>query len=150
MNIEVIDEEGYLVYPLNWVEVIMNPRVLDEKGFEEFFENVGPGKKMYRVTLKKFKYLENSSIVYGGYLGKESGKDHYMLIKTNLEPVDSAVDILKNILLIVLGLSFALSVILSYFISKGYQDRLLKCQKQLENLERETMKSILSMAIIQR
>ncbi|WP_238402351.1 sensor histidine kinase [Peptoniphilus asaccharolyticus] len=134
MNIEVIDEEGYLVYPLNWVEVIMNPRVLDERGFEEFFENVGPGKKTYRVTLKKFKYLENSSIVYGGYLGKESGKDHYVLIKTNLEPVDSAVDILKNILLIVLGLSFALSVILSYFISKRLSRPLVEMSKTARKL----------------
>lgn len=89
---------------------------------------------MYRVTLKKFKYLENSSIVYGGYLGKESGKDHYILIKTNLEPVDSAVDILKNILLIVLGLSFALSVILSYFISKRLSRPLVEMSKTARKL----------------
>lgn len=134
MNIEVIDKEGYLVYPLNWVEVIMNPRVLDEASFKEFFEDVGRGKKSYRVTLKKFKYLENSSIVYGGYLGKEKGQDHYLLIKTNLEPVDSAVDILKNILLIVLGLSFALSVILSYFISKRLSRPLVQMSKTARRL----------------
>lgn len=134
MNIEVIDEEGYLVYPLNWVEVIMNPRVLDEDSFDEFFEGVGKSKRKYRVTLKKFKYLENSTIVYGGYLGKEKGQDHYLLIKTNLEPVDSAVDILKNILLIVLGLSFALSVILSYFFSKRISAPLVKMSKTARKL----------------
>lgn len=134
MNIEVIDKDGYLIYPLNWVEVIMNPKVINTNDFNEFFQGVGDKKKNYKVTLKKFRYMENSTIVYGGYLGKEKGNDYYLLIKTNLEPVDPAVDILKRILLIVLGISFALSVILSYFISKKLTEPLVQMSKTARRL----------------
>ncbi|WBW49276.1 HAMP domain-containing sensor histidine kinase [Peptoniphilus equinus] len=134
MNIEVIDKNGYLVLPLNWVEVIVNPRVLDRESFNKFFENVGYKKDAYKITLTKFKYIENTTIVYGGYLGIKDGEPMYLLIKTNLEPVDAAVDILKNILMIVTGLSFTLSVVVAYFISKRLSSPLVKMSRTARQL----------------
>ena len=96
MNIEVIDEDGHLIYPFNWVEALFKPKVMDEQTFNEFFSSIVSGKEKYRVFTVKFPNLENPTLVYAGFLGTTDDVKHYITIKTSLDPVDSTIDILKN------------------------------------------------------
>ncbi|MGO3751447.1 MAG: sensor histidine kinase [Peptoniphilaceae bacterium] len=136
MNIEVIDEEGHLIYPLTWIDVIMNPKVIDETTFDEFFSTVKDGKRPSKIFITKFQNLENPTIVYAGYLGIADGSKYYIMIRTALEPVDSTTDILKNMLIIVSILSLLLGLILSYYFSKRLSKPLVEMSKTARQLGR--------------
>ncbi|MBP2025823.1 sensor histidine kinase [Peptoniphilus stercorisuis] len=134
MNIEVIDEEGHLIYPFNWVEALFKPKVMDEQTFNEFFSSIINGKEKYRVFVVKFPNLENPTLVYAGYLGLTDDVKYYITIKTSLDPVDSTIDILKKMLIIVSILSLGVSVVLSYFMSKRLSKPLVDMSKTAKKL----------------
>ncbi|RVU54848.1 sensor histidine kinase [Anaerosphaera multitolerans] len=128
-KVQVIDEEGHLIYPLSWIEMMMHPKILKEKEFNEYFDGVKDGEKPYRVFTTQLKNEENPTIIYAGYLGKTQGVDRYLMIQTDLEPVDSAVGILQKLLMIVSIMSLILALILSYFISKKLSGPLVRMSK---------------------
>ena len=134
MNIEVIDEDGHLIYPFNWVEALFKPKVMDEQTFNEFFSSIVSGKEKYRVFTVKFPNLENPTLVYAGFLGTTDDVKHYITIKTSLDPVDSTIDILKKMLIIVSILAMALSLILSYFMSKRLSKPLVDMSRTAKKL----------------
>ncbi|WP_246060405.1 HAMP domain-containing sensor histidine kinase [Peptoniphilus catoniae] len=134
MNIEVIDEEGHLIYPLTLIDVIINPKVIDQETFNEFFKGVKDGKKPSRVFITRFENLENPSIVYAGYLGKTGASTYYITIKTALEPLDSTTDILKKMLMIVSVLAFLLGLLLSYYFSKRLSKPLVEMSRTAKQL----------------
>lgn len=134
MNIEVIDEGGHLIYPFNWVEALFKPKVMDEGTFNQFFGPIIKGNQRYRVFTVKFPNLENPTLVYAGYLGKTDGIKYFITIKTSLDPVDSTIDILKKMLVIVSILSLILSLALSYFISKRLSKPLVNMSKTAKKL----------------
>ena len=134
MNIEVIDEEGHLIYPFNWVEALFRPKVMDEQTFNKFFSSIINGREKYRVFTVKFPNLENPTLVYAGYLGKTDNVKYFITIKTSLDPVDSTIDILKKMLIIVSILALGLSIVLSYFISKRLSKPLIDMSKTAKNL----------------
>lgn len=132
MTIEVIDEDGHLIYPLSWVEVIMNPKVINEEDFNDFFDGVhgvNGGTEDFKISKMKYKDLDNPTVVYAGYLGKNLSKDYYIMIRTVLQPVDSTTDILQRMLGMVSVLSLILSLILSYFISRRLSRPLVKMSR---------------------
>lgn len=134
MSIEVIDSTGHLIYPLTWIDVLVNPKVMDQDTFNDFFAGVKNGKKDSRVFITRFQNLENPSIVYAGYLGRDSGIKHYILIKTALEPVDSTTDILKKMLMIVSIMSLIFGLILSYYFSKRLSKPLVEMSRTAKQL----------------
>ncbi|MDO5041129.1 MAG: HAMP domain-containing sensor histidine kinase [Peptoniphilus sp.] len=134
MTIEVIDERGRLIFPLTWIDVLIKPKVIDQDTFDEFFEGVKDGKRPSRVFTTKFINLENPSIVYAGYLGKDATSKYYIMIKTALDPVDSTTDILKRMLIIVSVISLLLSIVLSYYFSMRLSKPLVQMSKTARQL----------------
>lgn len=72
----------------------------------------------YKVFTGKFLNSGNMRLLYTAFLGEEDNMPIYLVISTPLEPVESAVDVLQNMLVIVSVLALALALILSYFISR--------------------------------
>ncbi|WP_200860585.1 sensor histidine kinase [Peptoniphilus mikwangii] len=134
LNIEVIDEEGTLIYPLTWLDVMINPKVIGSDAFDEYFAGVKNGDHPYRVSITKLKHLETPTIVYAGYLGTTAGTNYYIMIKTSPQPVDSAIDVLKRLLIIVSILSLLLAFALSYFISRRLSKPLVEMSKTAKKL----------------
>lgn len=134
VNIEVIDQGGHLIYPLNWVEALFKPKIMDEDTFDEFFGEIALGKEKYQVYTVKFPNLENPTLLYAGYLGTDGESSYFIKIKTSLEPVDSTTDILKQMLLMVSVLSLILALNLSYFISKRLSKPLVNMSKTAKKL----------------
>ncbi len=134
MTIEVIDERGHLIFPLTWIDVLIKPKVIDQDTFDEFFAGIKDGKRLSRVFITKFQNLENPSIVYAGYLGKDITSKYYIMIKTALEPVDSTTDILKRMLIIVSIISLLLSIVLSYYFSMRLSKPLVEMSKTARQL----------------
>ncbi|SHH43376.1 Signal transduction histidine kinase [Anaerosphaera aminiphila DSM 21120] len=134
MEIEIIDEDRRRIYPMNWMGLMMNPEIIDQKIFNEYFEGVNTGEKAYRVFTAKPQHSENSTITYAGYLGKKHDVNYYIIIKSELEPVDSAVEILQKLLMLVSILSLLLALILSYFISKRLSKPLISMSRSAKKL----------------
>lgn len=64
-----------------------------------------------------YKNENASTILYVSYLGEEAGQKYFLAVSTNVDPVDSTVEILKDQLIIVSIISLILAFILSLYLS---------------------------------
>lgn len=119
--INILDEYGNLIYPLDIFDIIKQPK-LNEKLFNEFLSRLYLSKNNYVAYVVEDERLNESTIVYGAILENEEGSNYFLYINAMLQPVDSTTKVLKNQLIIVtfiaLILSFGLSLIISRKLSR--------------------------------
>ncbi len=130
--INIIDQYGNLIYPLDIFDIIKQPK-LNEKLFNDFLSKLYLSDKNYVAYVVEDERLDESTIVYGAILENEEGSNYFLYINSMLQPVDSTTKILKNQLLIVTLISLVLSFGLSLIISK----KLSKPIERITNLSRE-------------
>ncbi len=130
--INILDEYGNLIYPLDIFDIIKQPK-LNEKLFNDFLSKLYLSDKNYVAYVVEDERLNESTIVYGAILENEEGSNYFLYVNSMLQPVDSTTKILKNQLLIVTFISLVLSFGLSLIISK----KLSKPIERITNLSRE-------------
>lgn len=99
---------------------------LEHGSYKIDFEESGEEKKTYKLVNSKF---DNDSLVYGLKLDD----DVYAYISVSLEPIDSATLLLKRQLIVVSILILALSIIISYYLSR-------KMAKPIETISKKAGK----------
>lgn len=123
--IQILDERGSLVYPLNILDMIRQPR-LEFTTFATFLNNLYQSENNYVVYPREDARFSNPTLVYGAILENKAGSNYFLYINSILQPVDSTVNVLQNQLLIVtlisLILSFGLSFIIATKLTKPIKD----------------------------
>ena len=131
--IQILDENGSLVYPLNILDMIRQPR-LDFPTFSEFLNNLFESEQNYVVYNRNDKRFISPTLVYGAILQNNSGSNYFLYINSILQPVDSTVSVLQNQLIIVTFISLILALGLSYFIATKLTKPIEKITKSAEAL----------------
>lgn len=117
--IQILDEKGSLVYPLNLIDIIRQPR-LDYSLFAEFLINLFQSETDYTIYTREDLRLDNPTLVYGAILKNTQGSNYFLYINSILQPIDSTVSVLKNQLIIVTGISLLLALGLSYYLATKF------------------------------
>lgn len=123
--IQILDEKGSLVYPLNILDMIRQPR-LEFTTFATFLNNLYQSPNNYVVYPREDVRFRNPTLVYGAILENNEGSNYFLYINSILQPVDSTANVLQNQLIIVtfisLILSFGLSFIIAAKLTKPIED----------------------------
>lgn len=114
--IQILDESGNLVYPLNLFDILRQPR-LDYKLFSEFIINLSNSQDNHVIYHREDSRFSEPTLVYGAILENGEGPNYFLYINSILQPVESTVSVLKNQLIIVTFISLAMALILSYVIA---------------------------------
>lgn len=114
--IQIIDENGSLVYPLNIIDILRQPR-LDYDLFIEFLNNIFNSDQNYVVYTRQDNRFRNPTLIYGSILNNSEGSNYFLYINSVLQPVDSTVNVLQNQLIIVTLISLLMALGLSYVIA---------------------------------
>ncbi|MDR7870523.1 MAG: ATP-binding protein [Tissierellaceae bacterium] len=114
--IQILDKDGRLVYPLNLIDIIRQPR-LDYRLFAQFLINLAQAETDYVIYTREDIRLENPTLIYGAILENQEGSNYFLYINSVLQPIDSTVNVLKDQLLIVTCISLGLALVLSYAIA---------------------------------
>ncbi len=114
--IQILDQDGNLVYPLNIINILRQPR-LDYKLFSEFIINLFNSEDNYAIYYREDSRFREPTLVYGAILENEGGSNYFLYINSILQPVDSTVSILRKQLIIVTMISLGIGLILSYIIA---------------------------------
>lgn len=131
--IQILDKDGRLVYPLNLIDIIRQPR-LDYRLFTEFLINLAQAEDDYVIYTRKDSRLENPTLIYGAILDNAQGSNYFLFINSIMQPIDSTVNVLKDQLLIVTAISMGLSLIVSYWIAKRLTQPIENITKSAEAL----------------
>ncbi|MDY3118573.1 MAG: HAMP domain-containing sensor histidine kinase [Peptoniphilus sp.] len=116
LSLQVYNEKGGLVFPLNPLDYIYQPMISGDDFFT-YFQPLLRSDKTEETYVADYKNKDSSSILYVSYLGEEAGEKYFLAVSTNVDPVDSTVEILKNQLIIVSIISLLLAFILSLYLS---------------------------------
>ncbi len=116
LSLQVYNEKGGLVFPLNPLDYMYQPMISGEDFFT-YFQPLLKNDKTEKTYVNDYKNEESSSILYVSYLGVEAGEKYFLAVSTNVDPVDSTVEILKDQLIIVSIISLVLAFILSLYLS---------------------------------
>ena len=131
--IQILDESGSLIYPLNLIDIIRQPR-LDYRLFAEFLINLAQSQTDYAIYTREDPRLENPTLIYGAILDNSQGSNYFLYINSTLQPIDSTVNVLKNQLIIVTVISLALALVLSYAIATKFTKPIENITKSAEML----------------
>ncbi|KGF36866.1 HAMP domain-containing sensor histidine kinase [Peptoniphilus lacrimalis] len=127
LTISVLDEDGAIVYPVTWFQLIESSKsYMSRNTFDRFFGTLERENLKYKVTTMRFEKDSEPRIIYSGYLGENGGKKYYVIIDTVLKPVDVTVDVTKRILLMVTILSLFSGMFLAYFLSRRLSQPLVR------------------------
>ena len=116
LSLQVYNEKGGLVFPLNPLDYMYQPMISGEDFFT-YFQPLLKNDKTEETYVNDYKNEESSSILYVSYLGVDAGEKYFLAVSTNVDPVDSTVEILKDQLIIVSTISLVLAFILSLYLS---------------------------------
>lgn len=132
--IQILDQDGSLIYPLNnIIDIIRQPK-LDYKIFAEFLINLYNSEDNYVIYYRDDSRLRNPTLIYGAILQNDVGSNYFLYINSVLQPVDSTVNVLKNQLIIVTFISLGLALALSYFIATKLTRPIERITKTAESL----------------
>ncbi|WP_422486999.1 sensor histidine kinase [Gudongella sp. DL1XJH-153] len=115
--INILDQNGSVVYPLDIMDLVRRPR-LQSAAFSEFLNKLYITEENFTVYTRSHESLDAETIVYGAILQNENSPNYFLFINTMLEPIDSTVNVLKNQLVIITIISLILSMGLSLFLSR--------------------------------
>lgn len=131
--IQILDENGSLVYPLNLIDIIRQPR-LDYRLFAEFLINLSQSETDFVIYTREDSRLKNPTLIYGSILENNQGSNYFLYINSTLQPVDSTVNVLKNQLIIVTAISLGLALVLSYILASKFTRPIENITKSAEVL----------------
>ena len=123
--INILDEYGNLIYPLDIFDIIKQPR-LNEKLFNDFLSRLYLSNNNYVAYVVEDERLDESTIIYGAILENDDGSNYFLYINSMLQPVDSTTNILKNQLIMVTFIALILSLGLSLVISNSTKENTLR------------------------
>lgn len=116
LSLQVYNERGGLVFPLNPLDYIYQPTIGDDDFFT-YFQPLLKDNKVEETYVADYKNENASTILYVSYLGEEAGQKYFLAVSANVDPVDSTVEILKDQLIIVSIISLMVAFILSLYLS---------------------------------
>ncbi len=131
--IHILDGKGALVYPLNIVDMIRQPR-LEIDTFTKFLNNLFSSPDNYVVYTRVDYRFKSPTLVYGAILDNIEGENYFLYINSVLQPVDSTVSVLKDQLIIVTVISFLLALGLSFIIATRLTRPIENITKSAESL----------------
>ena len=113
MIIQVLNEQGVPILPVNSFEDVRPPRI-NPTIVLQFIQKLSEsedGRVLY--TVEDFR-LRAPTVVYGAVLPTEDDEPLYLYINGILEPIDSTISVLKDQLIIVTIISLLLAIALSF------------------------------------
>ena len=116
MIIQVLNEQGIPILPVNSFEDVRPPRI-NPTIVLQFIQKLSEsedGRVLY--TVEDFR-LRAPTVVYGAVLPTEGDEPLYLYINGILEPIDSTISVLKDQLIIVTIISLLLAIALSFLIA---------------------------------
>lgn len=116
LSLQVYNGDGSLIFPLNPLDYMYQP-MISKDDFFTYFAPLLRENKAEATYVSDYKYEESSSILYVSYLGEQAGERFFLAVSTNVDPVDSTIDILKNQLFIVSIISMIVAFIFSFYLS---------------------------------
>lgn len=131
--IQIFDGNGNLVYPLNLIDIIRQPRI-DYNLFAEFLINLAQSETDYVIYTREDSRMQTPTLIYGAILDNPQGSNYFLYINSTLQPIDSTVNVLKNQLIMVTAISLFLALGLSYFIANKLTRPIEKITKSAEVL----------------
>lgn len=114
--IHILDQDGRLVYPLNLIDMLRQPR-LDSTLFSEFLLNLFSSNQNYVIYTREDARFREPTLIFGAILENGDSSNYFLYINSILQPIDSTVSVLKNQLIIVTSISLFLGMALSYIIA---------------------------------
>ncbi len=114
--IRILDSNGTVVYPLNYLDLISPPRLSDGE-YKDLVERTleDPSKMVFYE--QHLEQLNLTKLICAQPL-KGGDNLYYLYMTTVLEPIDATTNVLQNQLLIISVVIILLSLVISYFISK--------------------------------
>lgn len=131
--INILDQNGSVVYPLDIMDLVRRPR-LQSAAFSEFLNEIYVTEENFTVYTKSHDSLDAETIVYGAILENTNSPNYFLFINTMLEPIDSTVNVLKNQLVMVTIISLILAMGLSLFISRKLSMPITRLTKSAKGL----------------
>ena len=117
ISINILDQTGKLVYPLDLFDIIRQPR-LNSETFSDFLARLYGSETDYVVYTRTDDRVRNPILVYGAILRNGDAPNYFLFINSMLEPIDSTVNVLKSQLIRITGISFFLSLGISLILAK--------------------------------
>lgn len=134
IDISIVNEDRYITFPKSDNNVFSQPKSLPREYFNQYFAKLDKKTKPSKIFTQSFLGSDEIQLSYSSILGEKNGKIEYLLMTTPLEPVESTIDILKNQLIIISGLSLALALVLSFFMSNHLAKPLVRMAKSAKKL----------------
>ena len=134
VDISIVDEDRYITFPKPEAGLFSQPKTIPMDYFKIYFSKLDPKKKPSLVFTQAYQGSDEIQLSYISILGKDEGKLEYLYMTTPLEPVESTVDILKNQLVIISGLSLIVALVVSFFMSNHLAKPLVKMAKSANKL----------------
>ena len=134
IDISIVNEDRYIIFPKPEGGLFSQPKSLPREYFNQYFSGLDKKTNPSRIFTQSFLGSDEIQLSYSGILGENNGKVEYLLMTTPLEPVESTIDILKNQLVIISGLSLGLALVLSFFMSKHLAKPLIKMASSAKKL----------------
>ena len=133
ISINILDETGRLIFPLDFFDIIRQPR-LESNMFSELLTNLYKSDDKTTLYTRSDHRIEYPILTYGAILENEQGSNYFLYINTILDPIDSTVNVLQNQLVIITILSLFLAIGLSYIISRKLSNPIVRITDQAKKL----------------
>lgn len=117
ISINILDQTGKLIYPLDIFDIIRQPR-LNSGTFSDFLARLYGSETDHVVYTRTDDRVSNPILVYGAILRNGDAPNYFLFINSMLEPIDSTVNVLKSQLIMITGISFFLALGISFILAR--------------------------------
>lgn len=117
ISINILDQTGKLIYPLDIFDIIRQPR-LNSGTFSDFLARLYGSETDHVVYTRTDDRVSNPILVYGAILRNGDAPNYFLFINSMLEPIDSTVNVLKSQLIRITGISFFLALGISFILAR--------------------------------
>lgn len=117
-RIQVVDGEGNVIYPNDWMGIFY-ATTYNREIINSILTDVPKVQGAHSLYDLKILDEDYQSYIYTSYLGTDDNRsDLYLMIVSMVEPIDSTIQIMRRQFPYIIGIVFAIGMIVSYFISK--------------------------------
>lgn len=133
ISINILDQTGKLVYPLDIFDLVRQPR-LNSETFSDFLARLYGSESDSVVYTRTDERVRNPILVYGAILDNGDASNYFLFMNTMLEPIDSTVNVLKSQLIRITGISFILALGISFILAKWISEPITKITSSAKSL----------------
>lgn len=117
-RIQIVDGDGNVIFPNDWMGIFYSTSY-NKEIINLILSNVPKVEGSHNLYDLKVLDERYQSFIYTSYLGiDKEGSDLYLMIVSLVEPIDSTVQIMKRQFPFIIGIVFAIGMLVSFFISK--------------------------------